>query len=176
MMVGSQMALGAIWLIAVFWARFSYCIRSTPQEQALLRLAPGLPSSASWNKVLGRRIISIITAEAVIVATVALAGLLLLDVNDMKLRATLTAFTLMLTGAGFSLDDYARRAKHGYIKSTLFILWLIVLIPTTALSARSPVAWSAGFTLIVATVGTFIMMRWRRMQRGAVAFPSGRMD
>lgn len=167
------------WLVvalAICWGRFSMSIRRTGGEQALLRLAPAMPSAPSLNRVLGRRIAAIALLEWTACALIALGTLALWDSGASAYRVGAVVAAILLAATGYSLDDYARKQQTGFLGNLLLALWMAALLVAGIITQGRPLAWSGVFALAAASSLLYIWRRWRRMQRGPVAFPANRMD
>jgi len=167
---------GAVGGMAMCWARFAVSIRSTPHEQAVLRLAPVLPAGPVLNRVLGRRMLAIGLGEWAAMTALTLLLMWQWQPGAVAMQTTASMAIVLMAGLGLSLDDYARKVRHYPFIYCLLALWMIVLLCIGYFRERDDAAWAILVGLQLATSVGFIVWRWLRMQRGAVAFPANRMD
>ncbi|HEY0060554.1 MAG TPA: hypothetical protein VGC21_00455 [Telluria sp.] len=173
--VGQPVTGGIIAGMLICWARVPLSIRSTPNEQAVLRLVPGLPGGRQFNQVLGRRIVEICLREWV--ATLALVMLLLWqwDANSGQWRIMAVVSAGLLAGVGTALDDFARKPQGPTWPTVLLVGWMLLIAALGIVLRADNAIWLVALALMTGTSLAFLSVRWRRMQRGAVAFPAGRM-
>ncbi|MDL2358078.1 MAG: hypothetical protein QFF03_22735 [Pseudomonadota bacterium] len=147
-------------------------------EQALVRLAPSAPPSASFNRVLARYFLLRYAAMWSICSALALAALWILGANAGELARAAAACTFALVMAGVPLADYAHRrdfAPHAQLLH-VFLSGAILAAAVTAVGGDGSVAqWSAAATASVVTAGLFTWYRWRAMLAAPPAFPAGRL-
>lgn len=172
---GAQAALSGMVLMATTWARYSFSLRSTAGEQALLRLAPVLPRSHALNHVLGRHMLATSAGEWIVATGLALALLALWGGNAAHMRVAIIVAVSTLASFGISLDDYAHKRDTNAWQHALLTLWLLFVLALGFVYSDDNVIWGFLCGLQLATALAFIAARWRRMQDSPVAFPAGRM-
>jgi hypothetical protein len=157
------------------WLRFAVSIRKTAGEQAVLRLAPAMPASSAFNRVLGRRIAAICVSEWAVMSALMFAALFWWDANAQHNRAAILIAAMALAGTGLSFQNFARRAQSERVKHLFLLIWMVFLVVAGGVVGAG-LRWAGIVALLLATSLVFIALRWRRMQRGPVAFPANRMD
>lgn len=172
---GTLTAVGIVALLSMNWARFAFSMRSTPGEQAILRLAPSMPAPSALNRVLGGRILAIGLREWCAATALVLAMLWLWDGSVVTMRAAIILAVATLGSIGISLDDYAQRREMNDWQGAFLVLWILFLVMLGLVHGPDTVQWSMALAAQLATSVAYIALRWRRMQRGPVAFPAGRM-
>jgi hypothetical protein len=147
-------------------------------EQALFILTAKAPPAPVFNALLGRGLLRQFVLLWALLSVGAMLGLVATGVRDVRLIAIGALFVLNLLAAAPLLRDYAGGVgPKGLIAgaicySAFFLVAKIVL----KLGDKLPV-FAAIALLLAASLFAYAVLlgRWRRMQRGPVAFPAGRM-
>lgn len=151
---------------------------SRTSEQALVRLAPAAPASASFNRVLARYFLQRYAAMWCVFSALALGALWILGATAGELARAAAACSLTLALAGVPLDDYARRSD--YVPRTqlvhMVVSGAILFAAVLAVGGDGSVAqWSAATLAGLLVAGLFTWYRWRAMVAAPPAFPAGRL-
>lgn len=173
--MGQFLVGGLIGIVGTAAARFAITIRATPGEQALLMLTPGLPRKPALTRELGRRILGSCIAEWSVVTVAAFALVVVWEGDRIAFQVTAMLMAGCLAAAGFSLDDYSRKADHSILGVVLLSLWVCSLFIASIVMAESALGWSLIFAGMLLTAGLYVRMRWRDMMRSPVAFPAVRL-
>ena len=144
------------------------------REQALVRLAPGVPAGVALNRALARHLLVPFMAAW----SVGLAGALLLGAVGPVLPApfagaVLAGSFITLPLAGLVLDDYARLRSPSVARGLVLLGAVVTLSVVVAWLYRAPVAAVAVASVLAAAA--FVAARWRRMLAAPPAFPAGRL-
>lgn len=172
---GTLTAVSVVSMLSMNWARYGFSMRSTPVEQAVLCLAPAMPAAPTFNRVLGRRIVVIWLCEWFVATALVLGMVWLWGGTEKNMRVALVMAFAILGGIGTSLDDFAHKPKMNNWKDGLWVLWYLLVLMVGIVHVDDLAELSAVLASQLATSLGYCAMRWRRMQRGPVAFPSGRM-
>ncbi len=169
-----RFGLGVLMLSFYTWCRFLMGMRTTPREQALVRLAPAAPRADRINQVLGKHMLVACIAEWFAVSMLAVGLALLWNVGApaMHVIAALSCAALSFTGA--SLGDYSRKKGVDLVGQVLQSLLCLVIAIVSMFWTQNPAVWWSLISLILAIALGVIGMRWRDMMAAPVAFPAGR--
>lgn len=144
-------------------------------EQAVLRLAPGLPSAPALNRVLARVMLRRfmaawgVSAACVLLIEATAAGQPALSGHGLLLAVLPLPFSF------FMLRDYATMPRQRDPQQTGVVLGMVVLMVPAGLRLLLPDVWCGVLALVVAVVSLVLLRwRWRYMMRAPVAFPAGR--
>ncbi len=174
------LALMAQLTVSAIFDGTTLTLRLSRADQALLRLAPGVPQGVTLNRVLAGNMFKILlTALAVVLFASAVGGIYLLGlpVRQGVEWALLEAGLLSGLGAHLLLRDWSRDslpAKGSMLDVASFVLpYLVALIPGLWLWVVKFPAWplmasAAGWSLCVVT------WRWHLLSTWPAALPTGR--
>lgn len=166
---------GFIMALALYWMRFAVRIRITAGEQVVLLLAPAMPATPAFNRVLGQRIFATCIIEWAVIGALVLAAIFWFDGSAQNYRVVILIAAMALAGTSLSLQNFARRAQMEGVKPLFLLIWMLFLVVAGS-AVRDGMLWAIIVALLGATSLALIVLRWRRMQRGPVAFPANRMD
>ncbi len=169
-----RFGFGMLFFSVYMWCRFSMGMRTTPREQALVRLTPAAPQAERMNRVLGEHILVACLAEwfAVTVLAVGLTYWWNVGAPALQVIAALSCAALSFTGA--SLGDHSRKKGVDLVGQVLQSLLCLVIAIVSMFWTKDPAVWWSLVSLILAIALGVIGMRWRDMVAAPVAFPAGR--
>ena len=173
--VGKYLIGAVVGIIGTADARYAITIRATPGEQALLMLTPGMPRKPALTRELGRRILDCGLAEWPAATVAAFVLVAAWGGDRIAFQVTAMLMACCLLGAGFSLDDYSRKADYSIVGVVFLSLWIFGLFIASVVMGESALAWSILFCAVLGTVALYVRMRWRSMMQAPVAFPAMRL-
>jgi hypothetical protein len=164
----------------VFSWRPVVLMKATPEEQALLRLAPLMPSTArGFNRHLARALLRRAFAGWSVFAGSALLLTWITGVSGsiMLLQASICCLALPMLAV--PLRDHARRAPLAGAFQTLALIGSVILCAVVGAIASTRFGWpftvvAAGCAVLVAIAA--ILRGMRVMGEAPCAFPAGRLD
>jgi hypothetical protein len=171
-----SMSVPLMMLHGLNFHRFVASIDSTSGEQALVRLAPGIPQGRQLNVSLARQLLRIAVGEWLACA-ITIIGLLLLfggGARQLVLIATMMPATLATTA--WALRDYARRDDTGMAGLMLQVPVMVGATLALFLLREQPFAWTVLLVLAAGAAGLIVRSRWRTLVGAAVAFPARRLS
>lgn len=167
---------GATLTLVLSWFRFVLSMANTQGEQAVARLAPGMPGTHQLNRELGRQILRVCLGEWLLLTVLAFSLVALWGGADKTFMATAAFMSAVPVMAGVALRDYARRKLHTYGTQALAFAWVLLLALISLAFVDNLPAWTAMLLLIQVSAIAIVAARWRMMVAAPVAFPATRFD
>lgn len=154
--------------------RFVNSMERTAAEQALVRLAPGVPAATGMNQVLAGQLLAISLAEWLAIAFISMGMAAVLAQSAQQLLFPASALIATLTFNGIALRDYSDKQVEPYGR---IILQGVIMVAGVALMIRTsdtPLWWSVSALGSLLTGGWIVYDRWRLMVAAPPAFPAQR--
>ncbi|MES2323160.1 MAG: hypothetical protein V4633_12925 [Pseudomonadota bacterium] len=173
--LGVHLMGGVVGLVATTAIRFAITIRATAGEQALLMLTPGMPRKPVLNRALGRRLLGTALTEWAVVCLTAFALVAVWGGDRFAFQNTAMLMAACLVAAGFSLDDYARKADVSIAGAILLSAWIAIILFSSLILVEAQLTWWIMFSAMLGSAILYVRMRWQRMMQAPVAFPAVRL-
>ncbi|MES3020198.1 MAG: hypothetical protein V4857_01305 [Pseudomonadota bacterium] len=140
-------------------------------EQALLRLAPGLPGSDTLNRMLARGLLGVFFKNWSATMVCSALLLALVGVPRTQLIELMSAVAVSVLLAGGVLRNFAlgSKGRDRIVVGLLFGLTLVLTLSMMLVKPRGPLAF-----VVALLVGVIVFWRWRAMLAAPPAFPAGR--
>jgi hypothetical protein len=164
-------------------------------EQALVRLAPGMPVASALNRLLARGLLGLFFMNWVVAMIVAVLLLGLAGATQAQFIEQMAATSVLVLPAAGMLRNFAvgnkgwDRTVRGLVYGLTFVLMVALMTATPLASVASylfnwPALKTPGMAqagLLLATLlflllaGLIVRWRWRAMLAAPPAFPAGRI-
>ena len=160
--------------IAIGWWNQSTIMWGTSVEQSLVRLAPGAPARAQFNRTLARQILQANLSGWVLFGAFCAALIALWDIKHTAYLVLVGNMAWTVCGVGAALGDYSSRVAFSSLLLEVWAAIALVIFLISLAFLDDPVAW--GSLTLVNFVGAFLVVRarWKVMLAAPVAFPAGR--
>ncbi len=167
--------IGPVIMAALAWSRFSTAIRSTPTEQSLLRLSPGMPVATELTPALARRLSVVCLAEWLACSVGMLIIIAAWGAERSLLQGAVAASAALLLLTSQPLENYAARSDGMGAGMVMLVIVMFFLLMAAFVMHDNFTVWLGLVAAMLAISLTYFAVRWFSMVRGPIAFPSGRM-
>ena len=155
-------------------ARYGRVIAYFAEEQALVRLAPGVPRPFLLNRVLATEVVRALLVEWVLYTGLLIAVLAYWQVSGEALQRIFILMCCTLIPLGWlPLRDHAARAQVEW-RQGLGVSVLMTAGAAAALLVTHKVAMALVLALVLAAAWLIGAARWRKMMAAPPAFPAQR--
>jgi hypothetical protein len=170
------LAVGMLFLLALFVYREAQRFARARTEQALLSLTPGAPGHAAMNRVLAALLLRGFARTWLILGSLTLAALAVLGAHLPDLARMGAVWMAALPLVTVAMRDFARAGGAPGLLATPWLTFLVWAAFTGSLGWGAPAPW-----LILAAAGLVSGLllagwRWRAMVAAAPALPAGRIQ
>lgn len=157
------------------WYRFAAGILAAGSEQALVRMAPGMPSAARLNRALGKRILRTCALEWLGAAMLVGGAFVLWNIPAFGFMIAAAFSLAILPLVSLSLGDYSGKSSYRYDGVVVSTLMCLITAFVSVFWVDSVTVWLALMASILALSLACIGMRWSAMMAAPPAFPALRM-
>lgn len=161
--------------VPVGWYMIALSIVNSSAEQAIVRLAPGLPGAARLNRELGGQMLSTCVLQWGAVAVLAFGALWMWGQPASSFMTCAGFLGAMLGMAGMALRDYSGKTTQYLGSHIVLLLCSCVLAFVAMFFTEKSYAWTVMMAFIYGASVANITSNWHAMMAAPPAFPAGRL-